>query len=377
MALSPVVHTDPASLGPLLPAWRALADAAGQPYSTPEWMLAFWEHRHAAHAELRVVEVREGDEVVGIAPCYLERRGPRALGATCLWPLASGIGQRTGPLARAGREAEVAEVVLRALGTPGPATIELPAVAGTSPWPTALARAYEGAGARLRTAQTEPGLCVRLAADHDAWLAGQSKNFRKKDAKRRRALDAAGVVLRTSDAATLPDDLAATFRLHHARFAAEDRASSITPDVEAAVTAAAVALQARDRCVHLVLERDGEVLAGDLYLVAGDRMCGWNGGFSPDAEALSPGIALLVEALREAHARGLAVLDLGAGDQEFKHRFADEDQPLRWARVADPGPRAAAVVALVEGRRLHDRVVARLARYAPSVAPVLAQAAAL
>ena len=97
--------------------------------------------------------------------------------------LASGIGQRTGPLAAPGREHEVGAAIGRALAGDRVDVLALEGVDATATLGTAIAAGWRSplGATRLVTDRTEPSpaVTIRADADHDAWLAGQSKNFRE------------------------------------------------------------------------------------------------------------------------------------------------------------------------------------------------------
>jgi CelD/BcsL family acetyltransferase involved in cellulose biosynthesis len=86
-----------------------------------------------------------------------------------------------------------------------------------------------------------------------------------------------------------------------------------------------------------IAEYDGEVVGAQLHVRAGDRMCFYNGGTSVRWERESRGIVLLARAVEDAHELGLARVDLGAGDQQYKQRFADADEAIAWWLVRRAG----------------------------------------
>jgi CelD/BcsL family acetyltransferase involved in cellulose biosynthesis len=86
-----------------------------------------------------------------------------------------------------------------------------------------------------------------------------------------------------------------------------------------------------------IAEYDGEVVGAQLHVRAGDRMCFYNGGTSVRWERESLGIVLLARAVEDAHELGLARVDLGAGDQQYKQRFADADEAIAWWLVRRAG----------------------------------------
>jgi CelD/BcsL family acetyltransferase involved in cellulose biosynthesis len=329
--------------GQVRDAWRGLAIGASLPYSTPEWMLAFFAHHHVG-AELRVVVVRDGPDIVGIGPfvCGRPGRRPHALGL-----LASGIGQRTGPLAAPGREHEVGAAIGRALAGDRVDVLALEGVDATATVGAAIAAGWRSplGATRLVTDRTEPApaVTIRADADYDAWLAGQSKNFREALRRYPKAVAKRGGTIRRSDAAALPADLDALFRLHHARFAVLGKQSALDDTRHRALATAVTAMAAEDLVRLWVVEAGGEVVGAQLFFVAGARMAGYNGGTSPGWERESLGLVLLGQAVRDAHGLGLAVLDLGAGDQGYKQRFADHDEPIAWQVLVPRTARAALV----------------------------------
>src|SRR3712207_9034472 len=56
------------------------------PYCAPGWLLPWWKHVAPEGAVLRIVSVRDGDRLVGIAPFYAVRRRARV----CVWALLAG-----------------------------------------------------------------------------------------------------------------------------------------------------------------------------------------------------------------------------------------------------------------------------------------------
>jgi CelD/BcsL family acetyltransferase involved in cellulose biosynthesis len=337
IALQVQILDDPSQVdGPLSEDWRRLAERAGLPFSTPEWMLGIWRHTADGAARLRIVAVREDERLVGLGPFY----GPRArsaLGVADYRLVGAGIGQRSAPLAETGREEQVAEAFAHALAgaSPRPSALVFDAVDAASPWPALLAEHWPG---RLRprhvTTSTTPGLLVTTRPDHEAWLAAQSSNFRQGLRRSRRALEAAGGRLRRSETLEQLDaDLDALFALHELRFKAGGRATSLGPVYRAAVGDAAAALLGRGAVRLWVAEIDGEPVGAQVSLRAGDRLAAWNSGVSPDRERLSLGRLLLAETIRDAHEIGVRVVDLGSGAQSYKRRFADAEASLSWSAL--------------------------------------------
>ena len=323
--------------------WDRLAVESSLPYSTPAWMNAFWQEHHEStgEAELRLVVVRDHSEIVGIGPFYAD--AVRALGLREWWPLGAGIGQRTGPLAVRGREREVASAIAARVAAEGATMLRLPASDSLTPWGRWLVENWP--------AKPRPRLCryavpaltiaVRGDGDFDAWLGAKSRNFRSQIQRRTRNLARAqATIRRIVDPTEVPEILATLVSLQRARFASMGRESSLTARVERAVTRAAAALlQDGQRARLWVVEAADGVVAAQLHVVAGNRMCYYNGGSSPSWARESLGTVLLATAVRDAHELGLSTIDLGGGDQPYKRRFADGESILEWCSVIPVGLR--------------------------------------
>lgn len=361
--------TDLDRAGPdVLAGWDDLAAECDLPYASPAWMTAFWRevHEPSGAAALRLVVVRDGADVVGVGPFYAG--APRRGGLREWWPLGAGIGQRVAPLARAGREVEVAAALSRVLAAEGATTLRLPASDAAVPWSRWLATTWPSlvpARDHVQRVESAPAVTLRADGDHGAWLAARSRNFRSEVGRRtRRAVERGGVVRRIDDAEEAAGAVATLFALQRARFATLGRRSLVPAPVEAAVAAAVAALvRAGGRARVWVVQAPEGIVGGDVHVVAGARMCFYNGGISPEWARESLGTLLLEAAVRDAHALRLRSLDLGSGDQGYKRRFADRDAPLAWCAVIPRGvhyPVERGRLLPDDARQLARRAVARL-----------------
>jgi CelD/BcsL family acetyltransferase involved in cellulose biosynthesis len=357
---------DPERLAELAPAWDALAVACGRPLSAPAWMLAWWRHLPAPGARLRVVAVHDGDELVAIAPFVAE---PKGAGRTDLRML-GGAMPRTGPIALPGREWEAAEAVAGALARARPRgdVIALESGPTSTHWPRALAERWPGAvRPPLRRYYVQDSFVVSLAAgSFDAWLASKGSHFRKRMRKVRRDVEAAGGVARISTAQTLSADVATFMRLHAARW--EGRGESAIVVRERQLTAVyeevAAAHLADGRFRLYLLELDGEPVAAELLAAAGGEVASINGGWDEQHARIGVSNACMLHAIEDAFARGDRRLDWGPGDQLFKRRFADGNDPVCWTLLLVPRPRMpltfariAPTVARVEAREALKRAL--------------------
>jgi CelD/BcsL family acetyltransferase involved in cellulose biosynthesis len=307
--------------------WDRLAVACSLPLCAPGWMLSWWQALAPAGARLRVVTVRCGGELIGLAPWFLQE-GARL----DLRPLGAEYSDRVDLLGRPGAEREVAAAMREALLGLGPDLISFEAVPGTSPWRRLLASGPRG---RLRLSvysnSARPAPVVTLpAAPAGAWLEGRSSNFRGQMRRMRRNLEKrGGTVRRVVEPAEVSSSIAALLDLHRRRW--DGRGETKLSDRAAAdmLVQAARAL-GPDRLRLWQAEIDSEPISVQLFLAAGTELKYWNGGWAEEHAALKPSMLTILAALEDAIERGEKRLDLGVGRHPYKLRFADSEDTLTW-----------------------------------------------
>ncbi len=363
----------PEEVTPFKAGWDALAVARGRPYCAPGWLLPWFDHVASPGAGLRLAVGLDGDEVVAVAPFFAVRR---LGGLEWLRPLGRGISSETEPLVAAGREREAAPLLAGLLARSRPAVVTFEAIRRDSPWPQLLAGSWPGGRGRLHRVGTIPAPVVEAPPDGRGWLASRSRNFRSQVGRRRRRLEEAGARFeRIDDAdgirAALPDFA----RLHRARWAWRGGSSLLDAATERMLADAAGELAAGGRMWLWVIRADGRTVASTLFLSAGDAATYWLGGHDDEWAALAPGFQVLVAAVEDAFARGIGRIDLGAGEQHYKHRLADRADVLQYATLAPRGrtfPAACGALAAQAGVRAAGRAQRRarreLAGYARSAA---------
>jgi CelD/BcsL family acetyltransferase involved in cellulose biosynthesis len=329
--------------------WDALALSSALPSMAPGWVLAWWRHVAPKDALLRVVEIRDGSELVGLAPffvapcagrrgyCLLGRGSPRAA------PLA--------PLALPGYERQVAQATGRALSQadPRPDLIELPGTRMASRWHLALREGWPGRTRPIACAyrtQTCPTVSLE-GTSLEAWLAGRSSKFRSSMRRLRRRFEEEGGSWRMSTEATLRNDIETFRRLHAARW--EGRGESTLADAQrvgAMLNDVGRRLLGEERFRLWVMEIDGEAIGADIYLAGGGVVLGFNGGWDERWKRLSPPLLATMHAIEDAIKRGESRLDLGPGGGSHKTRFADGDHPIAWSVLMMPGRRLPQTLAL-------------------------------
>lgn len=333
---------DVGAMGELAAEWDALAVANAMPLMSPGWILPWWRHIAPDNAEPRVVAVRDGSELIGLAPFYVALNPHRHRIDYRLCGIATG--GRMSPLATSGREWEVAGAVARALehALPRPDLVALEAGPVASPWPTALRDGWPGAirpSVRLYQTRRCPVVCMREDS-FDSWLAGRSAKFRSSMRRLSRRFDEAGGSSRMSTDDTFRADIATFMRLHLARWEGRESGMvSFGAGLPAMLEEAARMLPGEGRFRLWVAEVAGEPISADLYLAAGGEILGWNGGWSERFRKLSPPLLATMRTIKDGFERGDRRLDMGLGDESHKTRFTDANDPVAWSILMPLGRR--------------------------------------
>lgn len=312
--------------------WDALAVSLGKPYCAPAWMLAWWEHVAPPGARLRIVVVRDLGELVGIAP-FLEDRGP---GGTKRWRLlGSGTSARLQPLA-------TAEHTLTLAGALADAAVEGPAdlvmFAGSergSAWPQMVLDLWP-AGRAPWMHEDESMAAPYLTLDgttYEGWMASRSRSLRKQMSRVRRQLDGAGAVFKLAHSEQETDRALAAFaKLHRRRWRDKGGSGVLTREVEAMLRTCARRLP-EPRFRVWTLEVDEDPIGAAVFVGAGGELAYWLGGFADEWGVYQPSLQVLLRAIEHAWSVGDQRVDLGAGGQDYKYRFADGEDDVAWTTL--------------------------------------------
>jgi CelD/BcsL family acetyltransferase involved in cellulose biosynthesis len=361
------ILADPADEPGLVDEWRALAEGAGNAFVSPEWFAAYARH-YGQEAPPFVVRVRDADgSLAGLLPLCRSGRSVSFAGAN--------VGDRFGPVAAAGREAEVARAAAGALGR---RSVVLHNVDAGAAWVPALAEGLSGRVAATRLRGGVMPFVPLTGHTWDSFLGARSRNFRSQVRRKERALlEGDGAKVR---ATTSPDevraDVAEFFRLHAMRWEDREGGSTITsPTVQAFHEDFAAAALERGWLRLSLMEVEGRAVAALYAWRIGGRYAYFQAGFDPAWADKSVGLVLMAHTVREAIEEGADEYDLLLGDETYKARFATDEREVETlvvAGVLDP----TRVLAQVDAglRRATDGLSPELrARLRDIAKPVLAR----
>jgi CelD/BcsL family acetyltransferase involved in cellulose biosynthesis len=347
---------DRAGLEAVRPEWDQLAVECARPGSSPDLLLAWWHHLAPRSGAARVVAVRDGGRLVGLAP-FLVFPGPRGRPVARLFGTPA-MPQRAAILAAAGYGSSVTAAVAAALGRsrPGLSAVLLDRIDAGAPGPENIARAWPGAlRARYLWEQRVPAPGISLdRPDYAGWLAARSPGLRRAIARTARRLeDRGGRITRAEDPSAARRGIAAFGRLHFSRFG--ERSTLWRPDALAMLGDAGDRMVGSGRMRLYTVEGPDGTIAALILFAAGGEVVAWNAGWHPDWARERPSSALLYRAIEDCFALGDRRLDLGDGDDAYKTRLADHDRPVAWGAILPRGLSYPVTRTATAPRRLRGR----------------------
>lgn len=314
------IITEPASLAALRDEWSRLS--CESPMQSLEWLATWWSCYANASRELFVVVAREDDELIGVAPWYIELRRNRRVvrwlgdGRVCsdhmsLLSLASHRRRFTEALVRwllndtNDRWNEVQLEAIDADNTACRKLIDVLVSAGCLP---------------VKTEQT--GNCyVDLPPTFEAYLMAISKNHRKRCRRWDKLFFQSGRA--RIHVATTPDDCLANWQalvqLHNTRRSSLGQQGAFEDPSFAGFHQQVIPKLAALGNVQLrVLEVDGRPMAAEYQLQDEHSWYAYQSGLSEAGEDVSAGSLSILAMVKDAIAAGCQRLDFLRGDEPYK-----------------------------------------------------------
>lgn len=332
--ISAEVVTEVQALEPLEPRWDELATRLRAPYCSPVWMLAWWRRVADPRCALRVVVVRDGEEIVSVAPFF----AVRDLGIVRYRLLGGDVSFPVQPLAAPGYERAVAGSVVDALASsdPRPDLVSLDGTPVSAPWVGLLTASWgNGAAPRVHRIRTLPAPALSLRCrTYEEWLSSKSSNFRQQMRRFRRRLERKGATFRL---AVGSDDvergIGAFLALHQARWESRGGSNLTRAGLGDMLRTVAARFAGSSRFRLWLLEAAGKIISAQIFVEAGGEVAYWNGGFDEEWGEERPAVQTILAAIEHAFAEGDGRVSFGGGAHDYKYRFADEEDRLEWTAL--------------------------------------------
>jgi CelD/BcsL family acetyltransferase involved in cellulose biosynthesis len=317
--------------GPDSTGWEALvAETACPTVFLSPWWISAWHEVFGSEARHRVIHVRDGDELVGVAP-LLE------LGESLVLAGDPDLFDYQDIVAVKGRELEVIQALLDYLvDVPNWKTFDLPSVPGDSPTLQAITTAAEGKGYRVGRTESAVAPAAELPKSWDDFLAALPKKHRHELRRKIRKLEAAGEVRQVivSEVQGLEEQVEDFLRLMGNTN--EEKAAFLTPDRRQFFHRLAAEAAKRGALKLSFLELDGSRLAACLIFDFAGVYLLYNSGYDPARSDLSVGLINKAFAVREAIETGRHRFDFLKGAERYKYSLGGQDRAIYRILVTRP-----------------------------------------
>lgn len=289
-------------------------------FVTPEWLLAWWEV-FGAGREPYVREIRDDDEVIGVAPLMVEGKTAYLIGG-------SDVCDYLDFIVVPGKEYGFFTALLDDLKVSGITGLDLRDVRPDSLVYANLASTARQRGCGVEITPTEVSVEMPLPPSWEEYLARlNSKQRHEVRRKLRRLTEAGEISFRCSRDNKVPagfmDDFFRMFTESR-----QDKAEFLTPQREAFFRLITERTAAAGLLRPGVLELDGRVMAAVIGFEYNNGMYLYNSGYDPQYDYLSVGVLSKALCIKECIAAGLEKFDFLKGPEAYKYHLGGEEIAL-------------------------------------------------
>lgn len=318
----------------VLQSWRALSASAGKPFSSPEWLLAWWEERRNAQWKLRLLIAEDDAGLAAVVPLYAESDAPRPSRLRLLGQVQGEPGLwGYGPLLRGDATVSVLSSIAAALSEVGAAVLVFDALdPDDAETVKTLARLWPEPGASVVDRRREITSTLRIVGSADDWLFTRGRSWRGDYRRRKRRLaEAGGVVASAVTEADFATDFDALARLHATRW--QGQSAWLTPHMERTVRQVIRNL-GPSRGVRIWTARlDGIPIAGSLFASTGGTTVGVLSGYDAAYRKYGAGLLTWGAGVEDSFRSGDTRLDFGWGDEAYKAAMTNETREVSWCEL--------------------------------------------
>lgn len=311
-----------------------------------QWLIAWWEKigQNSTSNRLCVIQMNDGEQVVGIAPLFIEHS--TVLGRTLKF-LGSGdacsdyMSFPTQP----GYETAMANAVFtlinhndfcRQMG--GVDLIELEGHLATDPTINAFTDLAKKAKFEITSREIEGCWKVEIPSDWEQFRKVVKKSQRRKINKVDRIVDTENFQINyLTEAAELKDAWPAFVELHQKRRQQLGQSGCFAnSEFNQFLCDATLRLANADRVLMTMVSHDEKPFGAILCFVSGDCICVYQSGLDTDKQQFEPGHFANTMTFRAVQEQGFATVDFLRGDERYKSDWGCERTPLYRTRLIAP-----------------------------------------
>jgi CelD/BcsL family acetyltransferase involved in cellulose biosynthesis len=286
----------------------------------PEWMQVWWQ-AFGGGAEMRVRTVKDGENVIGIAPLMVRDNTALLIGDTDVCDYLDFV-------VTPGREQDFFTIVLEDLKKGGLKRLDLKHVRPDSRVLTDLAPLAGKLGYEVVSSGEDVSLEMELPPAWEKYLATLSTKQRHEVRRKlRRLSEEGGMAYRfVNEGAAVPGVMDTFFRMFVE--SRQDKADFMTEKMRSFFISLADAMTRIGLLKLGVLELDGRPLAEIMCFDYNGCIYLYNSGYDPRYTALSAGLLSKVLAIQHSIERGKKRFDFLKGKEVYKYHLGGREVPL-------------------------------------------------
>ena len=286
----------------------------------PTWLKMWW-HKFGAGSDLSLCAVREGEDLIGIAPLLLRGEKASLVGDANVCDYLDFI-------VAPGRGQEFFGVLLDHLSKQSITHLDLRPLRPDSTVFTDLAGVARDRGFKVSRTREDVALELDLPATWDEYLLmlnGKQRHELKR--KLRRLHEAADINYRVVEDIEEVRDAMDTFFTLFER-SREDKAAFMTPKMASFFSSLAEAMAEVNISRLYILELDRIPAAAAMCFDYNSTIYLYNSGYDPQFRSLGVGVLCKALSIKDAIQRGRKKYDFLKGAEAYKHRLGGREAPL-------------------------------------------------
>ena len=291
----------------------------------PAWLEVWWQ-AFGTGAKLNLAVVREGGQIIGVAPL-------KVTGKTASFVGSADVCDYLDFIIAPGREADFFNALVDDLKQKGITYLDLRPVRPDSTVLTNLVDTIKKRGGEVLCQPEDVSFEMHLPVTWEEYLESlASKQRHEVRRKLRRLLEEGKIDYHCFKTGEGLDDFMSTF-LKLFVVSREDKANFMTPRMEAFFRSLAEAMAGIGLLRTGVLELDTWPVAMILGFDYNDCMYLYNSAFDPQYRALSVGLLSKVLCIKESIEEGKKRFDFLKGDETYKHHLGGREVPIYGCQI--------------------------------------------
>jgi len=315
----------PQSFDSLASLWKDLRDKLNwdSVFVLPRWLKVWWQV-FGEGSELYLFEVKQGKNIIGIAPLMVKENKASFIGSADVCDYMDFI-------VAPGKALPFFTAILDKLQKDGVKELCLDSLRYDSKVMTCLLDLAKSEGYEVAVTRENVSLDLDLLPTWEEYLRTLTPKQRRETGRRFRRLEEEGDINYRIAENAAPEVLDIFFRL--LRKSREDKAAFMTAKMESFFRSLADTMAEAKLLRFGILEISGKPVAAVMCFDYNDKVYLYNSGYDPKYGYLSVGLLSKLLSIKDSIERGRKVYDFLKGPEQYKYRLKGREIPIYSCRI--------------------------------------------